>query len=157
MHRLPLVLCAIAVIGSVLSAVLFFRIGNSKQVLELRLSDASARAAKLDADLAAANGQNGTLKEKLGALDGELQSTKTRLVAADTRVGQLEREVGDVKSVLSVYESTVRALGEEVTALREDLEDSRNSNASPEAVLAYRTTIAELERQLAVARNGAAV
>ena len=44
---------------------------------------------------------------------------------------------------------------DEVAALRADLDDSRTSNASPEAVAAYRNTIAELEKQLASARQGA--
>ncbi len=157
MHRLPLFLVAIALLGSTLSAVLYFRIGNSKQVLEQRLNDANARATQLDGALAAANEQNGSLKGKVTALDAELAATATKLAAADARVTQLDRDLVDTKSVLAVYEATTRALSEEVTALREDLEDSRKSNASPEAVLAYKTTIAELERQLAVAKNGAAV
>jgi hypothetical protein len=56
-----------------------------------------------------------------------------------------------------VYEATTRALGDEIAALRRDLEDSRTSNASPEAVQAYKNTIATLERQLASARHGTAV
>jgi septal ring factor EnvC (AmiA/AmiB activator) len=164
MHRLPLVLCALAVLGSTLSAVLYFRIGNSKQALELRLTDAVARAAKLDGDLAAVNEQNGTLKAKATGLESDVAATKAKLNATEERLSEVDRklanstkEIADVKSVLSVYEATTRALGEEVAALREDLEESRSSNASPEAVLAYKTTIAELERQLATAKNGAAV
>jgi hypothetical protein len=155
MHRLPLFLCALALLGSALSGALYFRIGNTKQVLEQRLADATVRASKLDAALATANEQHGVLKGKIAAIDGELEVTKARLTEATTRVTQLDRDLVDTKSVLSVYETTTRALGEEVAALREDLEDSRSSNASPEAVAAYKTTIAELERQLAVARNGA--
>ncbi len=155
MHRLPLLLCAIALLGSTLSAVLYFQIGNSKQVLEQRLTDASTRAAKLDASLAAANEQNGSLKQRLGTLDTELAAVSARLAAADGRAGQLDRDLADTKSVLAVYEATTRALGEEIAALRADLEDSRTSNASPEAVLGYKSTIAELEKQLAQARNGA--
>ena len=163
MPRLPLILCVIALLGSTLSAMLYFRIGNSKQLLELRLAEAGVRAAKLDADLAATNEQNGSLKAKLGALGTEINVLKTKLAAADVRAGQLDREVQTVKinlqaakDVLSVYELTARALADEVAALRNDLSDSRASNASPEAVAAYKNTIAELERQLATARNGAA-
>jgi len=156
MHRLPLFLCALALLGSTLSAVLYFRIGNSKQVLAQRLSDEQSRALKLDGALAAANEHNGSLKARVGTLDTELAATQVQLSAAATRVNELGRDLADTKSVLSVYEATTKALGEEVAALREDLEDSRVSNASPEAVLAYKQTIAELERQLAVARNGAA-
>lgn len=163
MHRLPLLLCVIALLGSTLSAVLYFRIGNSKQILELRLTEASARAAKIDRDLAAANEQNGSLKAQAGALSGELKAVKVQLAAASARATQIERDLSLAKSdlsaardVVTVYELTARALADEVNALRQDLSDSRASNASPEAVAAYKNTIAELERQLATARHGAA-
>jgi hypothetical protein len=156
MHRLPLILCALALLGSTVSAVLYFQIGNSKQVLELRLGDAANRAAKLDHDLAAANEQTGSLKAKLSAVDHELGATKTKLAAVDARAAQLDRDLTQTKSVLSFYEATTRALADDVASLRQDLEESRTSNASPDAVLAYKSTITELERQLAEARNGAA-
>lgn len=157
MHRLPVILCLVALLGSTVSAVLYFRIGNSKQILELRLADAHTRATKLDADLAAANEQNGALKAKQAALGAELEVTQVKLKAAETRVGQLDRDFSQAKDVLSVYEMTARALADEVAALRQDLADSRASNATPQAVAAYKNTIAELERQLATARNGAAL
>lgn len=156
MHRLPLLLCAVAILGSVASAVLYFRIGNSKQVLELRLADASVRASKLDADLAAANEQNGSLKSRVGTLDLELTATQSKLTAAESRTTQLSQDLTDTKSVLAVYEATTRALADEISDLRADLDESRTSNASPEAVAAYKGTIAELEKQLAIAKNGAA-
>lgn len=163
MHRLPLLLCVVALLGSTLSAVLYFRIGNSKQVLELRLSDSNVRAAKLDSDLTAANQQNGSLRTKLTVLSSELDDTKSKLAVANNRAGQFDRELTGARSdlsaakdVVAVYELTARALADEVTALRQDLSDSRASNASPEAVAAYKNTISELERQLATARNGAA-
>ncbi|WP_414663101.1 hypothetical protein [Horticoccus sp. 23ND18S-11] len=163
MHRLPLILCAVAVLGSTLSAVLFFRIGNSKQLLELRLSEAQHRTSRLDAELATVNEKNAALNARVGALDNELTSTLARVVAADARSVQLERDLASnrdnltaTKEVLAVYELTARALAEEVAGLRQDLDETRQSNASPEAVAAYKTTIAELERQLATARNGAA-
>jgi hypothetical protein len=157
MHRLPLVLCAIALLGSALSAVLYFRIGNSKQLLELRLADATSRASQLNTDLASARAQAGSLQARVSALDVELARTGERLTAAEARSTALDRQLADTRSVLSVYEATTRALGEELAALRRDLDASRASNASPEAVHAYKNTIAELERQLASARNGAAL
>jgi hypothetical protein len=169
MHRLPLLLCAIALLGSLASATLYFRIGNSKQVLESRLTDATTRATKLDAALAVANEQNGALKGKVTSLDSELERTTTKLAAVDARANQLDRELAEAKAeatqaktdasqakaVVAIYESTARALADEITALRDDLADTRASHASPEAVQAYKTTIADLERQLATARNGA--
>ena len=162
MNRLPLFLCVIALLGSGMSAVLFFRIGNTKQVLEQRLADSTLRATKLDADLAATNERNGSLTAqatalttRAAALDTELTATKSKLSATETRVGELGHDLAQTKEVLAVYESTARALADEVAALREDLEASRISNASPEAVAAYKSTITELERQLATARDGA--
>jgi hypothetical protein len=163
MHRLPLFLCAIALIGSAISATLYLQIGNSKQVLDLRLADATLRATKLEADLASSNQQNGSLKAQLGSISVERNVAKSKLADANARATQLDRELITAKSdlsaareVVAVYELTARALADEVAALRQDLSDSRTSNASPEAVAAYKGTIAELERQLATARNGAA-
>ncbi|MDP3069089.1 MAG: hypothetical protein Q8N18_02320 [Opitutaceae bacterium] len=163
MHRLPLILCVVALLGSATSAVLFFRIGNSKQVLEQRLADSGARAAKLDTDLAAAHEQAGVLKARVALLDTDLtatraalDTTRTQLTTADTRAQQLDRDLGQAKDVLAFYEATARALTDDVAALQRDLADSRASNASPDAVAAYKSTITELERQLATARNGAA-
>jgi hypothetical protein len=157
MHRLPIILCAIALIGSVVSAGLYFRIGDSKRILASRLADTTVRATKLEADLAAANEQAGVLKTKATTLEFELDSTKTRLAASDARATQLADDFAQAKTVLNVYEQTARALADEVTALRTDLSEARASNASPDAVEGYKNTIAELERQLANARDGAAM
>ncbi|HUR60015.1 MAG TPA: hypothetical protein VM029_19995 [Opitutaceae bacterium] len=157
MHRLPLILCAIALLGSALSAGLYFRIGDSKQLLASRLADTSTRATKLEAELAKANEHAGALKTEAAALHSEIGALQGKLAASETRVTQLDRDLGQAKSVLSVYELTARALADEVAALRTDLSDARASNASPDAVEGYKNTIAELERQLANARNGAAL
>lgn len=163
MHRLPIILCVIALIGSGVSATLFFRIGNSKQILEQRLTDAQTRATKLDTDLAAANEQAGALKARTGQLDAELAAirssldvTRAQLTAADTRARELDRDLGQTKDVLAFYESTARGLSDEVAALKRDLEDSRAAQVSPDAVAGYKAAISELERQLATAREGAA-
>ena len=163
MHRLPLILCVLAVCGAVLSAALYLRIGNSKLILEMRLSDVTARATRLEVDLGAANQQNGSLKAKLTTVSTELGASRSKLAAAEQQASRLDRELISARSdltaakeVVAVYELTARALAEEVSALRQDLTESRASNASPEAVAAYKSAIAELERQLAIARNGAA-
>ncbi|MGH7946021.1 MAG: hypothetical protein ACREH8_23885 [Opitutaceae bacterium] len=170
MHRLPLLLCAIALLGSALSAGLYLRIGNTRQVLELRLADVGSRAAKLERDLAASNQENGSLKAKLsgaaselaaakgelGVMRSKLGDTAARVTVLDHEVTRAKSDLSAAKDVVAVYELTARALAAEVAALRQDLSDSRSSNASPEAVAAYKGTIAELERQLATARNGAA-
>ena len=156
MHRLPLFLAALAVIGSIVSAALFFQIGNSKQVLEQRLADANHRATKLDSALAAANEQNGALKTQLHATDSELQVTREKLAATEARAARSEQDLAQAKTVLEVYELTAKALAQEITALRADLDDTRTTHAPPEAVAAYKATIAELEKQLAAAKTGTA-
>lgn len=156
MPRVVLLLCALALLGSVASATLFFQIGNSKQLLEQRLADAAARSTKLETDLAAANEQNGALKNQLRSLETDLGHTREKLAAAEARVGQSERDLAQAKNVLEVYELTARALAQEIAALREDLADVRATYAPPETIAAYKSTIAELEKQLATARTGTA-
>lgn len=155
MHRLPFLLCAIALIGSAASAALYFEIGNTKALLEQRLADTDRRAGKLQADLNRTNEENGTLKANLSAVTADLEAVKVKFVQADTRATKLTQDLAETKTVLSVYETTARALSDEVSSLRQDLADARGSNASPEAVAAYKATISDLEHQLAAARNGA--
>jgi peptidoglycan hydrolase CwlO-like protein len=162
--RLALFLCLVALLGSAVSAALYFQIGNSKQVLELRLADANTRATKLDADLARVNEETGRLKAKVASVSGELQQARSEIAAAGTRAAKLELDLTAVRfdlsstqSVVSLYERTAQGLAEEISRLKQDLADTRASLATPEAVAAYKSTIAELERQLATARNGVAL
>ncbi|MFM9029607.1 MAG: hypothetical protein ACKOTF_02820, partial [Opitutaceae bacterium] len=164
MHRLPLILCLVALAGTVLSGALYLRIGDSKRVLEVRLAESERRGAQLGSELATSKreGEEARLRAesattRAGASEVELARTREKLSAAETRSADLERNLADTRTVLSVYESTTKSLGDEITALRRDLDESRRGNASPEAVQAYKNTIAELERQLASARNGAAL
>jgi hypothetical protein len=164
MSRLNVILGFFAILGSAASAYLFLQIGHTKQMVDVRLADAGARAGQLDAALAAANEQSGTLKARIGELNAELTGSKAQtaaaaaqVAAAQARAGQLEINLGQAKQVVAIYEETARALADEVVALRKDLDDTRSTHAAPEVIEAYKTTIAELERQLATARDGAAV
>ena len=156
MHRIPLALALLALLGALSSAVLYFRIGNSRKLLEVQLTGAAARTTKLESDLAAANEQNGTLKAHLAAATTVLGATREKLTSAELLATVLEHDLARAKNLLTLQEQNARALAAEVSTLRTDLDDARTSNASPEAVAAYKNTIAELERQLANARNGAA-
>jgi septal ring factor EnvC (AmiA/AmiB activator) len=150
-----LVLCAFALLGAVLSGALYLKIGNSKQVLAAELASAHDRATRLSTDLAAANEQTGSLKARVATLDTELDTTRAKLAAADTRAAELDQALTQSKNLVALHEQNAKALATEVASLRADVEDARASNASPEAVAAYKNTIAELEKQLATARNGA--
>ncbi|MCX6955384.1 MAG: hypothetical protein NTV51_24810, partial [Verrucomicrobia bacterium] len=85
----------------------------------------------------------------------ELAATTEKLSAAELRSLLLDHDLAAAQKLVTLHEQNARALAAEVAALRADLDDSRNSNASPEAVAAYKSTIAELEKQLATARSGA--
>jgi septal ring factor EnvC (AmiA/AmiB activator) len=156
MHRLPIALALFAILGAASSAVLYFRIGDSKKLLEVQLAGATARTVRLESDLAATNEQNGTLKANLATANADLEATREKLTASELRATVLDHDLAKTKNLLALQEQNARALAAEVTSLRTDLDDARNSNASPEAVAAYKNTISELERQLANARNGAA-
>jgi hypothetical protein len=156
MSRLSLLLCVVALLGSTLLAVLFFRVASAKKLLEVELAGTTARATRLDADLAAANEQNGTLKAGLSAATTELATTKEKLSSTELHATALDHDLAQAKDRLAVYEQTTRALADEVASLKADLADTRATFVAPETVAAYKNTIAELERELANARNGAA-
>ena len=163
MRNTPLfVLCTFALLGAVFSGALYLRIGNSKQLLAAELAAAHDRTIRLQSDLAAAHEQTGSLKARVAALDANLDTARTELAAtaeklssAELRAVVLDHDLSSAQKLLTLHEQNAKALAAEVAALRADLDDSRNSNASPEAVAAYKTAIAELEKQLATARQGA--
>ena len=162
MSRLSLLLCILAALGTAISARLYVRLSDAKQTLEHRLGEAQLRIGKLDTDLAAAHEQTGSLKAQLRSAEiaaektsATLRQTSALLDQAQSRVAQSGRDLAQTRSVLEFYELTARELSGELSALRQDLEDMRASHASPDAVQAYRTTITELERQLAAAGTGA--
>lgn len=156
MPRLPLILVIVALAGAVISGALFFQISDSKRMLERQLSDSASRNRQLSGDLATAHELTGKLKANLATAETALAGARDQLSSAELRATVLAHDLAQAKGVLSVYEQTARALGEEVASLKADLADTRATFASPEAVAAYKNTIAELERQLANARNGAA-
>jgi uncharacterized protein YoxC len=157
MNRPLVTLSAVALFAAAVLAVLYVRVGNAKQLVDRQLAETTAHADKLSSDLASANDQNAALTTKVGALDTDLGATKGKLAASESRVTELDRILGEAKNLLALQEQNTRALAAEVASLKTDLADTRASNASPEAVTAYQHTIAELERQLAAAGNGAAL
>ncbi len=156
MQRYSLLLCIVAVAGAAISAVLFLRVNNAKKTLEVQFASTSSRAAKLESDLATATAQNGQLQASVAATTADLTATREKLSATTTRAASLERDLAQAQGKVAVYEQTSRALSEELAGLKAELADTRATFASPEAVTAYKNTIAELERQLANFANGAA-
>lgn len=156
MHRTLLFLCTLAIGCAALLGGLYFRTSAGKKEVEARLVDESNRAAKLSADLTVTQAQSKAQTARIGTLESDLNDTKAKLTAATSRATELDRNLTQAKNALAVHELNARALAAELEALRRDLAGSRASAASPQAVAAYKATIAELERQLAAAGSGAA-
>lgn len=156
MSRLPVILNVVALLGAATLGALFFQTQRARRQLETDLTAETMRASQLAANLARAHEENTALKAQLDGVTSELDATKTKLVASDARATQLDRELAQAKSTVAMHERNSQALAAEIASLRQDLADVRASSASPEAVAAYKNTIAELERELAAAGNGAA-
>ncbi|HVS52060.1 MAG TPA: hypothetical protein VHD62_06860 [Opitutaceae bacterium] len=156
MSRLPVILNVVALLCAATLGALFFQTQRARRQLEATLADETMRASKLAASLAVAHEENAALKSHLGETESELGATKTKLAASDARATQLDRELAQAKSAIAMHERNAQALAAEIASLRQDLADARSSSASPEAVAAYKNTIAELERELAAAGNGVA-
>lgn len=156
MKSLPLVFSAVALLGAITSTVLYLRIGDTKKVLQSQLVAAQARGTALEHQIAEAKQQNTVLEQRLTALDADLGATKSKLTAADARTVQLSRELNQAKSLAAAQDQAARMLGDQIESLRQELADARANPVAPEAVAAYKSTIADLERQLAAAKNGAA-
>jgi hypothetical protein len=156
MNRLMPLFCVVALAGAVALGYLRFRSEAARHDLENRLVAASNQAQAAATELAAAKEENGMLTAKVHGLEGDLGAARAKLTAADAHMTQLERDLTQAKAAVAVHEQNARALATEIATLRQDLADTRAAQASPEAVAAYKSTIAELERQLAAGQNGAA-
>ena len=101
MKSLPLVLCALALLGAAAAAMLYFQIGNSKKILETQLASANSHATSLDSKLATAAEQNDLLEKRLATLDSDLGEAKSRLTTTEARNVQLARELAQTKAALA--------------------------------------------------------
>lgn len=156
-RRSLLILVTIALGGAVLFAALYYRAQAENTRVGQLLDHESRRSAKLADELATAKVETSAMTVKISFLETEVSGAQTKLAAADARAAQLDRDLAQTKGALSVYELNARALANELSNLRQELASRRAAETSPEAVAAYKATIADLERQLAVAGNGAAV
>lgn len=156
MNRLLTLLCLFATMAAGGLGVRYFQAESARKALATTQAGAQQRIAYLENEAAAAAERVDVLKARATGLETELGAQQGKLTAAETRAQAAEERYAQAKTVLALYDSTSRALADEVGALRKDLSDARVANASPEAVAGYKATIADLERQLANAREGAA-
>jgi hypothetical protein len=156
MSRAPLLLWAVLLAAAAYAVARWHRLTTEKQALEQQVAGLTARALQTAGELDRANGQNQTLRTQLATANTELIGLKETLAATQAHAGTLERELSKVTATVTLYEQTDRAMTAELAGVKAELADVRATFASPEAVAAYQGTIAELERELANARHGAA-
>lgn len=155
MNRLLPIFCAVALLGVAALGYLRYQSEQARLLLKAQLGEEANKTQKLTVDLEQAKEETGALTAKLRSVEGELGAAKTKLTATETKAGQLETSLAQARATIGVHEQNNRALATELAGLRRELEDTRASNASPEAIAAYKNTIADLERELAAARHGA--
>lgn len=157
MSRRPLlILAALALGGAALFGGLYYRANSENARIGQLLGHETRRSARLADELATAKAETSAMTVKVSFLESEVSGARAKLAAADARATQLDRDLTQAKDALSVHELNARALAGELSNLRQEIAARRSAETSPEAVAAYKATIADLERQLAVAGNGAA-
>jgi len=126
------------------------------QALETR-RDLAARNTALDGQLAATRELASSFQQQAVAAGARLDAVKTSLTSAETRAIRLTADLATARATLAAREQAERTFRDELGSLRRDLADTRAAAIPAEQVEAYKNTIAELERQLATAKNGAAL
>lgn len=148
MRNLTLILCVVALAGSVASGVLYFLIGNTKQELFQRWQNTEAQLNAAETRVASLEGQNEELTAQTRSLDAELAAAKRELTENNVQLNQL-RDALDLAeearaNAVSEREDAVAELAAvetEIVALRDQLATS----ISPTEAQRYRRTIADLE------------
>ena len=150
MNRLLLVLSLLAFTVSGSLGALYW------QALETR-RELTARTVALDGQLAASRELASSFQKQAVTAGAQVEITKAQLATAESRSAQLTTDLAASRAALAAREAAERTLRDELSSLQRDLTDTRAQAIPPAQVEAYKNTIAELERQLATAKNGAAL
>ncbi len=148
MKSLTLVLCVIALLGSVASTFFYFQIGDTKTKLEQQVSVAKAATTDVQAKLGDANGQIEALQKRLASMDSDLGDAKSKLTSADNRSVELARNVDQLTNQITAKDDAAKALNDEISGLKRDLASLKLASASPEDVDNYKKTIATLQARV---------
>lgn len=157
MKNLPQALAALALLAAMIMTGMQIRTELARRALETQLGAANQRASDAEGQLAAARELSEGFQKRVTALDADLGATKSKLTTTETRNTQLDHDLAQTKAQLAERDQSLHILIQQIGALQRDLGEARSNTASPEAVAAYRSTISELERQLADARGGSAI
>ena len=151
MRNLTLILCGIALVGSVASGVLFFVIGNSKQELHQKWQQSESNLAATRADLWESKREATIRQDRNRVLDTDLAAAKRDLTEIRLSMEQLQQAFDLAE------ESRLAAIGaretaiEGLTAAHTELDALRAQLATsiaPSDAQLYRRTIADLESQI---------
>ncbi|MBP6506952.1 MAG: hypothetical protein KA257_05250 [Opitutaceae bacterium] len=143
---LPLSL--LAVVGAIVSGVLYFRAHQAGQAVQRQLMQSKSQGVALESQVATLTARNTALQTQVSELDASLGEAKTKATVTAARNVQLSREITQLKSQLAGREQDAQTLQREVADLKQELVATRESAASAESVAAYQATIADLEQKL---------
>lgn len=152
MRNLTLILCLVALAGTVASGVFWWQIGDSKQRLFNELNQTRARVASLEANLDEAGVVEERLRTALQDTDAELGRTKSTLTDTRHTIATLEEQTQMALAAAEEAHASTTELRTENEALRASLlaDRDRFANSVPfEEVARYRAVIADLEEEVA--------
>lgn len=150
MKPLTLILCVIAILGSVASTFFFFQIGTAKEQLQQEVALAATQATELQGKITEAAAQSEALQKRLAAMDNELGEAKSKASAADARSTQLARETTQLRTQLTGKTEAAQTLSTEINQLKQDLAQIKLTAATTAAEQSeeYKTTIANLQARI---------
>ena len=150
MKPLTLILCIIAILGSVASTFFFFQIGTAKEQLQQEVALATTKATQLQGKITESAAQSDALEKRLAELDSELGEAKSKASAADARSTQLGREATQLRTQLTTKTEAAQALTTELSQLKQELAQIKLTAATTAAEQseAYKSTIANLQARL---------
>ena len=150
MKPLTLILCVIAILGSVASTFFFFQIGTAKEQLQQEVALAAKQATELQGKITEAAAQSEALQKRLAAMDSELGEAKSKASAADARSTQLGRETTQLRTQLTNKTEAAQTLATEIHPLKQELAQIKLTAATTAAEQSeeYKTTIANLQARI---------
>jgi hypothetical protein len=152
MKAVHLAFTVAAVLAAVASGVLYFLIGNQKEVLRQELASANGQIAVLEVRSSEVGSQRDVLEAQARALDEQLGESKSRGVSLEARATQLARELQQVRQELAEKANASETQQREVAQLRRDLVQARSTlleQGSQAEVAALQDRIDSLEAELA--------
>jgi len=121
MKPITLIICIVAILGSVASTFLFFQIETAKEQLQQEVALAENQATELQTKLTEAAAQSEALQKKLAELDSALGEAKSKASTADGRSTQLGREMSQLRTHLTAKTDAAQELTNEISQLKQEL------------------------------------